>query len=160
MEATLKNMNMRIVNASDWCWVSSRFLIVSCSLQLLVLVYVIWVNVCCTPYPVNCPLPLACFHHYFTILNDARDFVIFFIRHATFKLSKDSGYLKWRGGGQYFVLILMSSLKSSHSKNAITFRFVFDVDRHCAWNKIFWSRMSRFVYREQCQTINSVNEGS
>ena len=45
----LKNMNMRIVNASDWGWLSSRFLIVSCSLQLLVFEYLIWVNVCCTP---------------------------------------------------------------------------------------------------------------
>ena len=141
-------MNMGIVNASDWGWVEP---ILDCKLFFATLSF----RICYLSYPVNCPPPLACFHHYFTILNDARDFVIFFIHHATFKLLKGSGYQKWRGGGQYFVLILMSSLKSSHSKNAITFRFVFDVDRHCACNKIFWSRISFFISR--CRDLCIVN---
>ena len=39
-----------------------------------------------TSYPVNCPLSLARFDHYFTTLNDARDLVIGCIRHVTLRI--------------------------------------------------------------------------
>jgi hypothetical protein len=71
---------------------------------------------------------------------------------------KGSRYQKWRGGGQYFDLILMFSVKSWHSENTTSFRFKYYLHQQYICNYIFPARFWFFIllyqhlcYRKHCQ---------